>query len=222
MSSSPTAPTSTTASWNRLGAVPSRQLDVLACGALAGHVREIVARRGWPVAVRSLPAVLHNRPQKIISAGRTVRGVSPAVRPHASPWPTPTAAPTARSMSCAPGTGCGGCPDCTATTCSPARRGWRRCSGPSRAPTCSPTSCCAASTAACWPSSAWTGTRSCGRTTSGTTGGWSGWPRNRPRRWPPRRSGWRAMFGLPLTRIDTGVSRLEAALAALVGEAGGI
>jgi hypothetical protein len=25
-----------------------------------------VARRGWPVAVRSLPAVLHNRPQKII------------------------------------------------------------------------------------------------------------------------------------------------------------
>jgi len=24
-----------------------------------------VARRGWPVAVRSLPAVLHNRPQKI-------------------------------------------------------------------------------------------------------------------------------------------------------------
>jgi hypothetical protein len=25
-----------------------------------------VTRRGWPVAVRSLPAVLHNRPQKII------------------------------------------------------------------------------------------------------------------------------------------------------------
>jgi len=56
---------------------------VLACGALAGHVREIVARRGWPATVRSLPAVLHNRPQKIIieaeryvvrahRAGRTV------------------------------------------------------------------------------------------------------------------------------------------------------
>jgi len=29
-------------------------------------VRDIVARRGWPVAVRSLPAILHNRPQKII------------------------------------------------------------------------------------------------------------------------------------------------------------
>ena len=29
-------------------------------------MRDIVARRGWPVAVRSLPAILHNRPQKII------------------------------------------------------------------------------------------------------------------------------------------------------------
>ncbi len=38
---------------------------MIACGALAGHVREIVSRRGWPVAVRSLPALLHNRPQKI-------------------------------------------------------------------------------------------------------------------------------------------------------------
>jgi Protein of unknown function (DUF1638) len=28
-------------------------------------VREIVTRRGWPVAVRSLPAVLHNRPKQI-------------------------------------------------------------------------------------------------------------------------------------------------------------
>src|ERR1700723_3066524 len=64
MSSSPTAPTSTTASSSSSA---SPQVDVLACGALAGHVREIVARRGWPVAVRSLPAVLHNRPQKIIN-----------------------------------------------------------------------------------------------------------------------------------------------------------
>jgi hypothetical protein len=31
-------------------------------------VRQIVARRGWPVAVRSLPAVLHNRPQNITQA----------------------------------------------------------------------------------------------------------------------------------------------------------
>jgi hypothetical protein len=39
---------------------------VIACGALAGHVREIAERRGWPVAVRSLPAILHNRPRKIV------------------------------------------------------------------------------------------------------------------------------------------------------------
>jgi hypothetical protein len=70
MSSSPTAPTSTTAS---SGSCPSPFLEVLACGALAGHVREIVARRGWPAAVRSLPAVLHNRPQQItIEAERAV------------------------------------------------------------------------------------------------------------------------------------------------------
>jgi Protein of unknown function (DUF1638) len=43
-----------------------QELEIIACGALAGHVREIVARRGWPAAVRPLPAVLHNRPQKII------------------------------------------------------------------------------------------------------------------------------------------------------------
>jgi hypothetical protein len=40
----------------------------VACGALAGHVREIVARRGWPAAVTPLPAVLHNRPQQIVTA----------------------------------------------------------------------------------------------------------------------------------------------------------
>ena len=52
---------------------PSRHLEVIACGALAGHVRDIAARRGWPVTVRPLPAVLHNRPQKItIEAERAV------------------------------------------------------------------------------------------------------------------------------------------------------
>jgi Protein of unknown function (DUF1638) len=63
MSSCQTGPASTTASSSNC---PSRPVEILACGALAGHVREIVARRGWPAAVRSLPAVLHNRPQKII------------------------------------------------------------------------------------------------------------------------------------------------------------
>jgi hypothetical protein len=40
----------------------------VACGALAGHIRQIVARRGWPAAVTPLPAVLHNRPRTIIQA----------------------------------------------------------------------------------------------------------------------------------------------------------
>jgi hypothetical protein len=40
-------------------------IEVIACGALAGHIREIAARRGWPVRVRPLPATLHNRPEKI-------------------------------------------------------------------------------------------------------------------------------------------------------------
>src|ERR1700756_5314189 len=40
-------------------------VEVVACGALAGHIREIAARRGWPVVVRPLPAALHNRPEKI-------------------------------------------------------------------------------------------------------------------------------------------------------------
>jgi hypothetical protein len=43
---------------------------VIACGALAGHVREIVARRGWAMRVHSLPAALHNRPGQIAPAAR--------------------------------------------------------------------------------------------------------------------------------------------------------
>jgi hypothetical protein len=40
---------------------------VVACGALAGHIREIAARRGWHVNVRPVAAALHNRPQQIKS-----------------------------------------------------------------------------------------------------------------------------------------------------------
>src|SRR5579875_2639534 len=54
MSSSPTAPTSMTGSSSTC-ASPD-EVAVIACGALAGHVREIAARRGWP---------LHNRPGQI-------------------------------------------------------------------------------------------------------------------------------------------------------------
>ena len=38
---------------------------VLACGALALDVRRISKRRGWPVDVHPLPALLHNHPELI-------------------------------------------------------------------------------------------------------------------------------------------------------------
>jgi hypothetical protein len=43
-------------------------LAVIACGALAGHIRDIAASRGWPVEVHALPAALHNRPDRIAPA----------------------------------------------------------------------------------------------------------------------------------------------------------
>ncbi|MEA2395140.1 MAG: hypothetical protein QOJ82_3031 [Solirubrobacteraceae bacterium] len=41
---------------------------VLACGALASDVRRIARRRGWEVDVHPLPALLHNRPERIAPA----------------------------------------------------------------------------------------------------------------------------------------------------------
>jgi hypothetical protein len=38
---------------------------VIACGALSGPIRDIAARRGWPVELHCLPALLHNRPAAI-------------------------------------------------------------------------------------------------------------------------------------------------------------
>ena len=38
---------------------------VIACGALGAHLREIIARRGWLAELHCLPALLHNRPNKI-------------------------------------------------------------------------------------------------------------------------------------------------------------
>ena len=87
MSNSATAKTSTTASspnsasnhapeqvtvdiWAH-PAVPKRPpsggspIEIVACGALAAHIREIAARRGWQVTVRPITAALHNRPQRI-------------------------------------------------------------------------------------------------------------------------------------------------------------
>ncbi len=94
MSSSVTAATSTTASSTSSTSSPApdpgiadrqehpgarndplpcgQPVEVIACGALAGHIREIAARRGWNLIVRPLPAALHNRPQNIKSHAERV------------------------------------------------------------------------------------------------------------------------------------------------------
>jgi len=41
---------------------------IIACGALAAGVRRIARRRGWAVDVHPLPALLHNRPERIPAA----------------------------------------------------------------------------------------------------------------------------------------------------------
>jgi Protein of unknown function (DUF1638) len=40
----------------------------VACGALGGHLRDIVARRGWDVRIACLPSMLHNSPREITPA----------------------------------------------------------------------------------------------------------------------------------------------------------
>jgi hypothetical protein len=50
---------------------------LIACGALGAHLREIIARRGWPVELHCLPALLHNRPAQI--AGQAERLAQPAL-----------------------------------------------------------------------------------------------------------------------------------------------
>jgi hypothetical protein len=44
------------------------RVAVIACGALALDVRVIARRRGWPVDLYPVPALLHNRPQQIPDA----------------------------------------------------------------------------------------------------------------------------------------------------------
>src|SRR3954453_9000224 len=69
MSSSPTAPSSTTSSSS---SSRSSTVALVACGALAQPAAEIVARRGWPVAVHPLPPLLHNQPQLIAGEVRAL------------------------------------------------------------------------------------------------------------------------------------------------------
>lgn len=40
-------------------------VGIIACGALATDLAEIVARRGWPVDIHPLPPLLHNQPHQI-------------------------------------------------------------------------------------------------------------------------------------------------------------
>jgi hypothetical protein len=47
---------------------------VVACGALAVNVRRIARRRGWDVDVFPVPALLHNRPERIPGAVATLAG----------------------------------------------------------------------------------------------------------------------------------------------------
>ena len=48
---------------------------IVACGALALHIRQIAERRGWDLAVRPLPPELHNRPERIRDALGDTEGV---------------------------------------------------------------------------------------------------------------------------------------------------
>ena len=62
MSSSRTAPTSTTSSST---SSPSSRTALIACGALAQPCAAVVTRRGWQVDVHPLPPLLHNHPDRI-------------------------------------------------------------------------------------------------------------------------------------------------------------
>ena len=48
--------------------VPAAEVAVIACGALGGHIREIAARRGWRIELHLLPSLLHNHPDRIAPA----------------------------------------------------------------------------------------------------------------------------------------------------------
>src|ERR1022692_2722614 len=74
MSSSPTGLTSTTTSSSSCssrseasGQEPAGTA-IIACGALGGHLRDIAGRRGWNVQIHTLPSMLHNSPREIAPA----------------------------------------------------------------------------------------------------------------------------------------------------------
>src|ERR1700761_6113580 len=82
MSSSPTAPISTTASSTSSHFLRNASADpappagdaaggaapravVIACGALSGPIRDMIKGRNWPVELHNLPSLLHNQPAQI-------------------------------------------------------------------------------------------------------------------------------------------------------------
>ncbi|MEA2226475.1 MAG: hypothetical protein QOF04_105 [Solirubrobacteraceae bacterium] len=48
----------------------SAPIGVIACGALAVHVRQIARRRGWSIDLHPVPALHHNHPERIVGAVR--------------------------------------------------------------------------------------------------------------------------------------------------------
>jgi uncharacterized protein DUF1638 len=56
---------------------------VVSCGALALHVKQIAARRGWDLEVRPVPPELHNRPERIRAAVDDVAAGDDAVVAYA-------------------------------------------------------------------------------------------------------------------------------------------
>jgi hypothetical protein len=61
-----------TGSSSNCSSPPERALAVIACGALGGHLREITRRRGWDVRIHCLPAMLHNSPRQIAPAAESL------------------------------------------------------------------------------------------------------------------------------------------------------
>jgi hypothetical protein len=56
---------------------------VIACGALALHLKQIAARRGWDLEVRPLPPELHSRPERIARAVAAAAGDDDVVLAYA-------------------------------------------------------------------------------------------------------------------------------------------
>jgi hypothetical protein len=71
MSSSPTAPTSTTPSSSSSPSAGER-IALIACGALAQPAAGAVERHRWPVDVHPLPPLLHNHPERIADEVRAL------------------------------------------------------------------------------------------------------------------------------------------------------